>query len=124
MVKCEFLTVKGTEGNGMDTKRKLTAIVILITIALGYWWTRDPVYSVKTIQSHYPQQNGNSQTTVIVYLSGESGHVKEILCHFPPDVILQSSPETGWTGLKKVKVGGVAERYFMGVVGYYCWKVE
>jgi len=81
-------------------------------------------YTVKSIESHYPQGDNNSQTTIIVYLKGKSGHTKEILCAFPPDVILEGNNETGWSGLEKVRIGGVAEEFMFGKVSYYAEKIE
>lgn len=82
------------------------------------------VYMVKSVSSHYPHHNENTQTTLIVYERGDSGHVKEVLCIFPPDFKLEGNEEKGWSGIKKVRIKGAAERFMFNQVGYYAEKVE
>ena len=81
-------------------------------------------YTVKSIQSHYPQGDNNSETTLIVYLKGNSGHTKEVLCAFPPTLKLVGSNEGRWTGLKKVRIKGPAQKYMFGKISYYAEKIE
>lgn len=52
------------------------------------------VYTVRKISSHYPHGDGNSETTLIVYEQGISGHTKELLCMFPPDFRLDGDLST------------------------------
>ncbi len=51
-------------------------------------------FTVRTISSHYPHGDENSETTLIVYENGESGHTKEVLCMFPPDFQLDGNLTT------------------------------
>ena len=82
------------------------------------------IYMVKSIQSHYPQGEQNSETTLIVYLKGNSGHTKKILCAFPPSLRLVGNNEIVWAGLKKVKIKGPAQQYMFGKISYYAEKIE
>jgi len=52
------------------------------------------IYTVRKIISHYPHGHSNSETTLIVYESGDSGHTKSILCLFPPDFQLDGNLNT------------------------------
>jgi hypothetical protein len=72
------------------------------------------IYSVKSIESHYPHENGNSETTLIIYLKGSSGHVDEILCQFPPNQKVTAD------NIKKVQVKEISNKYMFGAVGYFC----
>lgn len=65
-----------------------------MALLLGACNAESGVYSVRAIQNHYPHGNENSETTLIVYESGESGHTKEILCMFPPDFQLDGNLST------------------------------
>ena len=69
-------------------------------------------YFVKAIKSHHPYALQNSQTTLILYNKGRSGHVKEVLCQFPPN--------TDISNLERVEVKGISQKYAFGVVGYFC----
>ncbi len=51
-------------------------------------------YTVRKIVSHYPHTDTNSETTLIVYENGSTGHTKEILCLFPPDFQLDDNLST------------------------------
>ena len=82
------------------------------------------IYSVRRVQSHYPQDDENSQTSLIVYLSGASGHVSEILCLFPPSFRLRRNASGQWVGIDRVNVGTVGQNYAFGVAGYLCTRVE
>lgn len=82
------------------------------------------VYEVKTIESHHPQKNDNSETHVIVWEKGSSGHVKKVFCAFSPDVKLTGSNDSGWTGIKKIRVGKQYEEYMFSKESYYCYVVE
>lgn len=109
---------------------KKLCVGLISGIVLSVLWftlgdtTFGQTYTVKSITSHYPRGDNNSQTTIIVYLKGNSGHTKEILCAFPPDVILEGSNETGWSGLEKVRIRGVAEEFMFGRVSYYAEKIK
>jgi hypothetical protein len=48
------------------------------------------VYVVKKIKSHHLVTDEDSETTLIVYENGNSGHVKKILCRFAEDEIEQA----------------------------------
>ncbi|MCK9360902.1 hypothetical protein M0Q28_01600 [Patescibacteria group bacterium] len=120
----------------------LGAIVIL-TFG-GYWFFFKPKeYIVRSISSHYEHLNDNSETTLIVYESGDSGNVKQVLCLFPPDFHLDNNVTSNakppgttltwkeieasvkpFTGIKKVRVLKEARQYMFGEVGYYCEKVD
>ena len=76
------------------------------------------IHFVQSISSHYSKENENSETTLVVYLDGERGHVKKVLCRFSPDTVI--SKDT----LKKVLIKGVSNKYMLGEVGYYCDKIE
>lgn len=72
------------------------------------------IHQVKSIKNHHPKENDNSETSLLVYLSGNSGHVKEVLCQFAPGTIVTLQ------GLKKIKIKGASQQYAFGVTGYYC----
>ncbi len=103
---------------------------ILVGILLTWFWFNysDDIlaetYVVKSIQSHYAHGEQNSQTTLIVYLKGSSGHTKEILCAFPASLELAGSNDTSWSGIRKVRINGEAERFMYGKVSYYADKIE
>ena len=42
------------------------------------------VYTVQSISHHYPYETANSQTQLVVYRQGDTGHVMEVNCAFPP----------------------------------------
>jgi len=92
-------------------------------VALG-GFEETKVYSVRSISSHYPHAQRDSQTTLVVYREGSSGHVREILCHFPPGLSLPRDETGAWGGIKRVRVGAVAQEYAFGEVGYICEIVE
>lgn len=102
--------------------KKLLIIPLLIFLAGCSLFNE--TYYVKTLRSHYPQKNGNSQTYVTVWQSGKSGHIKEVLCAFPPDQQLTGSNETGWTGISKIEVGQKYEEFLMGETSYLCTALE
>lgn len=102
--------------------KKLYIIPLLIFLA-GCSLVSETYY-VKEIRNHYPQQGDNSQTSITVWQSGKSGHVKEILCAFPPDLQLTGSNETGWSGVSKVQVGQKYEEFMFGEVSYLCTALE
>lgn len=52
------------------------------------------VFTVRKITSHYPHRDTNSETTLIVYENGDTGHTKEVLCLFPPDFQLDGDLST------------------------------
>jgi len=76
------------------------------------------IHYVQSISSHYSKKNENSQTTLVVYLDGKKGHVKEVLCRFSPDTEISKNT------LNKVLIKGVSNKYMFGKVGYYCDKLE
>ena len=82
------------------------------------------VYAVRSIASHYPHKDQDSETTLMVYREGDSGHVKEVLCLFPPDLTLSKDSSGNWTGIRKVRVGPVGQKYMLGEVGYICEVVQ
>jgi hypothetical protein len=91
-------------------------------------------YHVASIESHYPHEGNNSETTLVVYVSGTTGHVKTILCLFPPSLALKGTgPDwaaavldpadkdtSGWSGLSTIEVGPIGQEYAFGQVGYLC----
>ena len=103
-------------------------IGFLIGVLVTYFWLElrpaGKVYTVKAIESHYHHENQNSETSLIVYEKGNSGHVKEIFCRFPPGFKLSGSNETGWSGIEKVRVGKEAEKYLFGRQSYHCERVK
>ena len=109
--------------------KKFSLALIVGVLLTWLWFTYSDrlfaeTYVVKSIQSHYPHGDQNSQTTLIVYLNGNSGHTKEILCAFPPSLQLVGSNDSGWSGIRKVRIWGEAERFMYGKVSYYAEKVE
>ena len=42
-------------------------------------------YTVHSIDHHYPFDTKNSRTGLVVYRRGDSGHVMQVNCAFPPD---------------------------------------
>ncbi|MSS71869.1 MAG: hypothetical protein EXS64_10315 [Candidatus Latescibacteria bacterium] len=102
---------------------------ILVGGFASYYWfvarpTSEKIYTVQSIKSHTSQKNANSKTHIVIYLQGESGHVKELFCEFPPDLKLEGSETSGWSGLNRVKVKGEATRKPGGETSYYCENVE
>lgn len=102
---------------------------VIVGVFFSYYWfvvrpASGKVYTVQSIKSHVPQKNANSQTHIVVYLEGDSGHVKEIFCEFPPDLKLEGSETSGWSGLNRIRVKGVATRKPGSETSYYCEKVE
>lgn len=91
---------------------KKSLIIIMAALLTGCF---DQTYTVERVSSHHPSRDGgNSQTHLMVYKSGNSGHVKKVFCHFAPDV---GHPYN----VTKVKVGGVAEVYMFGEEARYCY---
>ena len=121
----------------------VTGLLIGIIVGAGtvLYWTKfrqpgePPIFTVSHIKSHYPQPGDNSETTLMVYRTGASGHVKEILCRFPPAVVLEGGPnpsladkllgepEPRWTGLKKIRVLEKAGTSGFSTTAYYCEKI-
>lgn len=122
-------------------------IAFLVGTVLGggftyYWFVEYPktqweVFTVASIKSHYPHPDDNSETNLSVYLEGDSGHVIDLLCLFPPEFSLEGGPVPSyakmllenkkspkWTGIKKVRKKQKAKEYLFGQVGYFCEKVE
>ena len=115
---------------------------VFASVIFIYWFvlrthTYEEIYSVQHIESHFPHEHENSETTLIVYLEGDHGHVKELLCLFPPSLVLEGGPnpsladkvlglaeKPNWTGISKVLVKGMAKEYLGGTVAYYCEKIE
>lgn len=73
-------------------------------------------YSVRSVESHYEHKNENSQTQLIIYVSGSSGHVEKLFCEFAPGVKVE--------GIKRVRKKGKARKWQLGSVSYYCDRVE
>jgi len=101
-----------------------TGVLLVIAVQAIYPRIAGRVYAVRSVQSYYPHENENTQVTLIVYEKGESGHVKEVLCLFPPGFQLQGDSEHGWTGIRKVRVEGVAQEFAYGKIGYRADKIE
>jgi hypothetical protein len=101
-----------------------TGVLLVLAIQWGYPRIAGRVYVVRSIGSYYPHKNENAQVTLTVYERGKSGHVRQVLCLFPPDFQLQGDNEHGWTGIGRVRLKGVAERYMFGEIGYRAEKVE
>ncbi len=109
-------------------KRFILGIVVG-AYASYYWFVVRPesvgkIYTVQSIKSHSPQKDANSQTHIVVYMEGDSGHVKEIFCEFPPSLKLEGSEVSGWSGLNRVRVKGEATRKPGVETSYYCEKAE
>ena len=81
-------------------------------------------YWVKSINSHTPNENGNQAADILVYMKGKSGHTKEMQCVLPPDLKLEGNNETGWTGIKRIKITGIEGTYMFGVSRFYALKLE
>jgi hypothetical protein len=107
-------------------KQVIIGIVIGISIAVAGFTLKDKYsaksYMVHSVKSHYSHDNANSQTDIVVYVKGNSGHVMEVFCAFPPDFRLTDEEmRGGW----KVKVTSkVAEKFLLGQVSYRCERVE
>lgn len=72
-------------------------------------------YTVQSVSSHYAYDSANSQTELVVYRKGETGHVMKVKCAFPPGFRLPN--ETGW----RVRVTRtVSEEFLMGGTFYVC----
>lgn len=72
-------------------------------------------YTVQSISSHYSSDTSNSQTRLVVYRKGKTGHVMEVTCGFPPGFRLPE--DAGW----RVKVTRtVSEEFLMGSTFYVC----
>ena len=108
-------------------------IALVACTNTGSYSARGKVYTVRKIDSHYPDPDQNTQTTLIVYKNGSSGHTEEILCLFPPGFLLIDvsswptipvSNKRRWIGINKVRVGSVAKEFAYGITGYYCEKVK
>ena len=94
------------------------------------------LYRVASIKSHDPRPGDNSETTLMIFINGQSGHVKELVCLFPPDVILEGGPnpsiadrllgepEPIWTGIRNVRVLDQAESSSFGADIYYCDRIS
>ena len=115
--------------------------IVAGALTAAYWMNfrssrEPPVYTVSYIKSHYPQPGDNSETTLIVYRNADSGHVREIVCMFPPDVVLTGGPnpsladrllgepDAQWAGLTRIRVLEKAEKSGFGTTSYYCEKVS
>ena len=82
-------------------KKNLILLMLLLTLT-----GCSKTYTVKD----YRYNNNDDEVYVNVYLS--TGHLKKIICAFPPD--------TDYESLTKVKVGKVKEIYLFGEQSYYC----
>ena len=94
------------------------------------------VYSVASIISHEPKAGDNSETTLMIFINGQSGHVKELVCLFPPDVFLDGGPnpsiaehilgepEPAWTGVGSVRVLDKADSSTFGADRFYCDRIS
>ena len=107
------------------SKQIVVGIIIGIVITVAWFTLKDSratVYTVHSVQSHYPHKNANSQTTLVVYMKGETGHVMEVECGFPPGFRLtEEDRKGGW----KVKVTNkVSEAFLLGEVYYCCERVK
>ncbi len=115
----------------LDVKVALLALGFALGIVAGSvatWWLLtqgfDQTFFVHSVSSHYPHPGKNSETTLRVFVSGNTGHVKEILCLFPPEFQLNGSEQEGWSEIRKVRVGKVGEKYMFGAVGYFCERID
>ena len=108
--------------------RRFILGILVGGFASYYWFVVKPesgkTYTVQSIKSHVAQKNANSQTRITIFLQGDSGHVKEFFCEFPPDLKLEGNETSGWSGLNRVRVKGEATRRPGGETSYYCEKVE
>ncbi len=122
----------------------LVGLIVGLIAGIGlslYWdgffggWD-DPIYTVASIKSHEPQAGDNSETTLMIFINGQSGHVKELVCLFPPDVILGGGPnpsiaerilgepEPAWTGVQSVRVLDKADSSTFGADRFYCDRIS
>ena len=72
------------------------------------------MFNVNKIISHSAPENDNTETAISLYINGSTGHVKNIICRFPPGT------EFGEKTSLRVSVNGVATQYAMNEKGYYC----
>jgi hypothetical protein len=101
-----------------------TGVLLVLTVQSVHSSIAGRVYVVRSVQGYYPHENENTQVTLILYEKGESGHVKEVLCLFPPGFQLQGDSEHGWTGIRRVRIKGVAQEFAYGRIGYRADKIE
>lgn len=104
----------------------VVGILIGISITVAWFTLKDEpsakIYTVHSVKSHYSYENANSQTKLVVYVKGKTGHVMPVFCAFPPNFQLtENEMKGGW----KVKVTNeVAERFLLGETSYFSEKVE
>ncbi len=101
-------------------KKAFIFVAVLIVAVFFVISLNSSTYYVKSISSHYPHSNDNSETTVIVWNKGKQGHVKKVLCAFPPETKLRGNNSNGWTGIEKIKIGKKYKTYLFGKISYLC----
>ena len=109
-------------------KNSKLVLGIIIGIAITLVWfalkhkSSAKIYTVHSVGSHSYYSNANSQTDLVVFTKGETGHVLNIHCAFPPGFNLTDEDmDGGW----KVKVSDeVYQVYAFGVTSYFCERVE
>jgi hypothetical protein len=72
----------------------------------------------------------------MIFINGQSGHVKELVCLFPPDIVLDGGPnpsiaerilgepEPAWTGVGSVRVLDKAESSAFSADRFYCDRIS
>jgi hypothetical protein len=81
-------------------------------------------YVVRSVESFFPNEAQDVQATFMVYRTGKSGHVQELFCHLPPGFELAQTTDDPAHGIRRLRVGGVAERYAFGEIAYLCEVVD
>jgi hypothetical protein len=99
-------------------------LIIPLAFILANCSLLNETYYVKSINSHYANENNNSQTYLTVWQEGKSGHVKEVFCAFPPELKLTGNNENGWLGASKIEVGEKYEEFAMENSSYLCTALE
>lgn len=74
--------------------------------------TSSEIYNIKEIKGHIENEGLNSDTFLVVWEEGNSGHVKEIICNFPPE----DDPYK----YKQVKVGKVLKKFSDAEKSFKC----
>lgn len=92
--------------------RRITIVMLLVTpmVFLGCDAIEGALarifpktYSVHSLGHVYTASSGNAEVKVKVYKQGDTGHLEEVMCHFPPDFLRD--------GLVRIRVGEPAMFY-------------
>ena len=108
---------------------------VIVGLAVFYYPTIIPSsnsFYVARVVSHHSNKLNNTETTLLIYNNGKSGHIRELVCLFPPDVTLPGEPHPRFggtpvinTGLPsepifKVSIAETNQQYMGGKKVYYC----